>query len=211
MKIVAISDTHLAHKKVKILIPKGDLLIHAGDATMSGSQEEIETFNKWFSGLPHPLKVFVAGNHDRFFETDSVCARSLLDPSIHYLQDSEVTLAGLRIYGSPWQPVFKNWAFNLERGKALKKKWDLIPPGIDILLTHCPPCGIGDSFPGSGPIGCKDLLQAVKRILPRYHIFGHVHHGHGIYKRRGSKTVYVNAAIMDESYHPTNKPIVIEI
>jgi len=211
MKIVAISDTHLAHEKRELTIPAGDLLIHAGDAALIGSEEEIKAFSGWFLSLPHHIKIFIAGNHDRLFETDPERARGLLHPSIHYLQDSEVTIAGIRIYGSPWQPRFNDWAFNLERGKALKEKWDHIPPGIDILVTHCPPYGIGDTYPGSGPIGCADLAKAVRRISPRYHIFGHVHHGHGVYTKRGHRTIYVNAAILDEAYKPTHQAVVIEI
>lgn len=211
MKIVAISDTHLAHEKARLVIPDGDILIHAGDATMGGSAKEIAAFSRWFSALSHPIKIFVAGNHDRLFESDPTRARALLHPSIHYLQDSEVTVAGLQIYGSPWQPAFNNWAFNIERGNALKKKWDLIPAGIDVLVTHCPPHGIGDTFPGSGSIGCEDLARAVRRVGPRYHIFGHIHDGHGTYTGQGHDTTYINAALMDESYCPTNQPIVFEI
>lgn len=211
MQIVAISDTHLAHTKQKIDIPEGDVLIHAGDATRIGSEKEIRVFNKWFSALGHPIKIFVAGNHDRLFETRPKRARALLRPSIHYLEDSEITIDGLRIYGSPWQPAFNNWAFNLKRGKALREKWSRIPSGIDILVTHSPPYGIGDTFPGSGPIGCADLAWTVRKIRPRYHIFGHVHHSHGIYTRTGSRTVYVNAALLDESYCPVHEPIVLEI
>ena len=211
MKIVTISDTHLAHQHFRLPIPPGDILIHAGDALLSGSFRELEIFNEWFASLPHPIKIFVAGNHDCLFETDPERARELLHPSIYYLQDSEVTVAGLRVYGSPWQPEFHDWAFNLKRGKALKEKWDFIPSGIDIPITHCPPHGIGDSFPGSQPVGCRDLLCAVKRVRPTYHIFGHIHAGHGVYTKPGQKTVYVNAAIMDESYHPTRRSIVIDI
>ena len=39
------------------------------------------------------------------------------------------------------QPVFCDWAFNLERGEPLQKKWDLIPEDTDILITHGPPIG----------------------------------------------------------------------
>ncbi len=211
MKVVAISDTHLTHEKWQIPIPDGDMLIHSGDGVLTGDEEEVGRFNRWFSGFPHPVKIFVAGNHEMLFEKDPLRARSLLAPSIHYLQDSEMTIRDLRIYGSPWTPAFRNWAFNLERGKALKRKWDLIPVGIDILVTHGPPQGIGDEFPGSGPIGCVDLAKAVRKIKPKYHIFGHVHHGYGVYKKRGQRTVYVNASICDENYHPIHQPIVIEI
>ena len=64
MRIVCISDTHLVHRDGDFPIPDGDLLIHAGDATYHGTQEEIREFNAWFAALPHANKIFVAGNHD---------------------------------------------------------------------------------------------------------------------------------------------------
>lgn len=39
------------------------------------------------------------------------------------------------------QPWFYGWGFNLPRGQALLEKWNLIPDGIDILITHGPPLG----------------------------------------------------------------------
>lgn len=41
----------------------------------------------------------------------------------------------------PRQPWFYGWGFNLPRGQALLEKWNLIPEGVDILITHGPPLG----------------------------------------------------------------------
>ncbi len=94
-KIVCLSDTHNYNEQ--IFVPDGDILIHAGDATMQGSAPEIVLFNRWFRNLPHAHKIFVAGNHDWLFETSSQFARTLLDSSIHYLQDSSVEIENLKI------------------------------------------------------------------------------------------------------------------
>ena len=40
------------------------------------------------------------------------------------------------MYGSPWQPEFNDWAFNLNRGEECREKWDMIPKDTDILITH---------------------------------------------------------------------------
>merc|ERR1719356_615064 len=61
-----------------------------------------------------------------------------------YLEDSSVCLYGLKIFGSPWQPYFYNWAFQLPRGKDLAEKWQQIPNDTDILVTHGPPFCHGD-------------------------------------------------------------------
>jgi hypothetical protein len=47
--------------------------------------------------------------------------------------------AGYKIYllceGTPWQPEFGGWAFNLPRGQSLLDKWNKIPADTDILVN----------------------------------------------------------------------------
>jgi len=209
-KIVCLSDTHNCHEQISV--PDGDILIHAGDATIQGTIDEVISFNEWFANLPHPHKIFVAGNHDWLFETNNRYARSLLDPSIHYLQDSSVEIEELKIYGSPWQPRFFDWAFNLMRGAELAEKWKLIPVDTDVLITHGPPFGILDAVPRQYFIentGCEELIKRVETIKPKLHIFGHIHCGYGTAEKFDVK--FVNASNCDESYEPTNVPIVIDL
>ena len=197
--IAMISDTHLAHEDGDIDVPEARVLIHAGDCTKMGTAKELIKFNTWFSSLPHKTKILVAGNHDFLFQKDLGHALSLLDPSITYLQDSGVVVAGLTIYGSPWQPWFYNWAFNLYRGDAIREKWDLIPNGIDVLVTHGPPKGVLDKTTSGEYVGCDDLMSAIStRVSPKLHVFGHIHEAHGVVSKYG--TTFVNAAIVDEHY-----------
>ena len=210
MKIVCLSDTHNRHEL--IAVPEGDILIHAGDATGRGTIDEIIAFNDWFANLPHQYKIFVAGNHDRLFETSNRFARTLLDSSIHYLQDSSIEIENLKIYGSPWQPRFFDWAFNLTRGAELAEKWRLIPNEVDILITHGPPFGILDEVPRRFFIenaGCEELRKRVEEIQPKLHIFGHIHCGYGTAEEFGVR--FINASNCDENYEPTNPPLVFEI
>ncbi|HLA95024.1 MAG TPA: metallophosphoesterase family protein, partial [Pyrinomonadaceae bacterium] len=200
----------------QIAVPDGDILIHSGDATKVGNVEQIAAFNKWFSALPHKHKIFVAGNHDWLFEKNKSIARSLLDADIIYLQDSSVEIEGLKIYGSPWQPRFFDWAFNLNRGPEMAEKWKLIPDDIDILITHGPPNGILDEVPRSFGIeysGCEELRKRVARIASlgrlKLHIFGHIHCGYGTHDEFGVK--FVNASNCDEQYNPTQPPIIVDV
>ncbi|MGQ0541098.1 MAG: metallophosphoesterase [Blastocatellia bacterium] len=213
-RIVCLSDTHNCNSQ--IAVPDGDILIHSGDATITGTVEEIKLFNKWFSNLPHKRKIFVAGNHDWLFERNNDFARTLLNGEIIYLQDSPTEIDGLKIYGSPWQPRFYDWAFNLMRGEELSRKWKLIPNDTNILITHGPPNGILDEVPRSWGIdytGCEELRKRIEEIAVfgklKLHLFGHIHCGYGVHDEFGVK--FINASNCDEAYKPVNPPIVIDL
>ena len=213
-KIVCLSDTHNCNEQIDV--PGGDILIHSGDATINGTEREVESFLNWFSSLPHKHKIFVAGNHDWLYETDNKLARILTAKfNIKYLQDSFIEIEELKIYGSPWQPRFFDWAFNLNRGAQLAEKWELIPDDTDVLITHGPPNGILDEVPrkyGTENTGCEELRKKVEQLSVKnlkLHIFGHIHCGYGRTDKFGVK--FINASNCDESYQPTQKPIVIEI
>jgi Icc-related predicted phosphoesterase len=210
MKIVIISDTHLRHRRYAIDVPEADLLIHCGDALCNGTAEELKLFVPWFDGLKAKKKIFVAGNHDWVFEKEPVLARSLLPKEVIYLQDEPVEVEGLKIYGSPWQPEFCDWAFNLKRGWPLRKKWEAIPAGIDILVTHGPPLGILDwSQFGNENVGCADMRQELARVKPKLHCFGHIHGSYGVTEWAG--ILFVNAALCDEQYVASHPPVIVEM
>jgi Icc-related predicted phosphoesterase len=209
-RLVFLSDTHNANRE--IAVPDGDILIHAGDATNRGTIDEIILFNDWFSRQPHRHKIFVAGNHDWLFETNPTLARKIFDRAI-YLQDGFVEIENLKIYGSPWQPRFFDWAFNLNRGRELAEKWNLISHDVDILVTHGPPFGILDETPRGDLAGCEELRKRVEKIAShgnlKLHVFGHIHAAYGATEKFGVK--FINASNCDEDYLPTNPPIVIDL
>lgn len=204
LTIVAISDTHGLHRKLDV--PPGEVLVHAGDIAYSGPWSELESFNDWLGGLPHRHKVVIAGNHDFWFQREPEKARATLTNAI-YLQDEAVELQGLTIYGSPWQPKFGGWAFNLPRGPELAQVWAKIPEGIDILLTHGPPAQILDRTAHGHFAGCEELAKRVAVVKPRFHIFGHIHEGYG--QRRVGTTEFVNASCADLRYRLSNPPVVL--
>jgi len=212
MRITFISDTHTKHRN--LTLPGGDLLIHAGDLMNSGRViEEVADFANWFSNqLQYKHKVFIAGNHDRLFENAPESVASVIKAfgrGITYLEDQSHMIDSVKLYGSPWQPEFYNWAFNLPRGGiTLKETWDEIPKNTDILITHGPPQGHLDM---SGPpynepnLGCELLRARVDKLKPKIHVFGHIHGSYG-YKFNG-QTHFINAAVLDERYQNTNRPI----
>ncbi len=207
VRLVLLSDTHGLHGDVRV--PDGDVLVHAGDMSRSGRPREIEAFARFLAFRPHTHKVVIAGNHDFMFERDPVEAEGLLAPVATYLRDSEVTLLGLRFWGSPWQPWFHDWAFNLPRGAALAEKWALVPSGIDVLVTHGPPHGILDEARYGGPVGCEALRAALPQIAPKLHVFGHIHEAYG--SERFGATLCVNASTCNLAYAPVHPPVVVDI
>ena len=179
IRIVAMADTHLYHEG--LVIPDGDILVHAGDMLQHGSLEELGRAADFLRALPHPTKIIVAGNHDVCFEKRPAEARALLDGFI-YLEDEGATVGGLSFYGSPWQPKFRIWAFGATRGAELASKWAKIPERVDVLVTHGPPHGFGDRIQWRDQerrVGCADLLARVRVVQPPLHLFGHIHQDPG--------------------------------
>ena len=218
MKITFISDTHNKHKQITEHLPGGDLLIHAGDISSRGYKHEIQQFCKWFDSLTnYSAVVFIAGNHDFGFEKRQEETMEIVNSYkwITFLQDSVLHFASenieiANIYGSPWQPEFHNWAFNLPKnGLELEQKWNDIPDNTDILITHGPAFGYLDKIVGQYEnLGCELLTKKIKQIKPKIHVCGHIHSGYG-YVFDGD-THFINASVLDEQYVYTQKPLTVE-
>jgi len=212
MILVLCSDTHGKHRQFSI--PSGDVLIHAGDFMCDHRDpNDIIDFGTWLAKQPHKHKIVIAGNHDGLFQTQSKNSRRLLmdgSAGIHYLENSGVEIDGVKFWGSPVQPEFNNWFFNVPRGPEIKKYWDRIPLDTDVLVTHGPPAGIRDwAKPGHDSLGCWDLLQAVRNVKPKIHVFGHIHGGYGEHESLG--TGFYNASLLNEAYQAVNEPHVVDL
>jgi 3',5'-cyclic AMP phosphodiesterase CpdA len=222
MRITIISDTHTKHGLIPLTdLPGGDLLIHAGDIMNSGyNKNDILDFCTWFHSLEqYDKKIFIAGNHDRMFENHPEGVEELLNIylDIDYLQDEAYDLYDLdtdtstKIYGSPWQPEFYSWAFNLPKNSLqLAAKWEAIPDNTDILITHGPAFGTLDTVAGRpwDNLGCELLAQRIEVIKPKIHVCGHIHSGYGYKFKDG--THFFNAAVLDEQYEYTQKPMTFD-
>ena len=217
-RITTISDTHNKHKSITPFLPGGDILIHAGDLTSMGYKHEIREFCKWFNSIDnYDLKVFIAGNHDYGFQERVDETMEIVNSykTINYLQDDWVgfqkgDLKEIRIWGSPWQPEFHSWAFNLPRnGKELEDKWNTIPIDSDIVVTHGPAYGYVDMvYDRYDNLGCEKLIQRIEQFNPPIHICGHIHTGYGY--RTNGKTHFINASVLDEQYQFTQYPLTFD-
>ncbi len=208
LKICCISDTHMLHNRIQNM-PDADILIHAGDFCSVGEEKEVRKFNTWLGTLKGKYKdiIVIAGNHDKIFESNPEKAEAILT-NCTYLMDDSVEVNGFKIYGSPWQPWFFGWAFNVPR-MLMHKKWEKIPDDTDILITHGPAAGYGGITSRGEEAGCEALLQKIKEIKPILHVAGHIHEGYGMYQNED--TTFVNASTCTLKYKPYNDPVIIEV
>lgn len=197
MRILHISDTHSKHYLLKTL-PKADVIIHSGDVSFAGSEEEVMAFMEWFTALPYKYKIFIAGNHD-----DCLFGANIdgLPENCFYLCNSGISIEGVYFYGVP---MFMEDAMSGEYDKSIQK----IPNKTKVLITHQPPYGVLDSSANIN-YGDRNLLQTVLKIQPKYHLFGHIHDAYGI--KKSDNILFANAAILDEHYEISNKAILLEI
>ena len=210
VRFVAISDTHTQHRQLP-RVPDGDVLLHTGDFTNTGTLEEVQDFATWLATMPHAHKLLVPGNHDLSCDAEwymshwhdwhdecqspAEAARLLSDAGVQILNGTSVTIGGVLVYGSPVQPRMPKqrtqMAFGRARGKELKAEWERLPRGLGVLLTHTPPFGVLDEERGK-QLGCEELLRAAKAVKPAVHCFGHIHAGYGTQSSRS--TLFVNAS-----------------
>lgn len=235
-RFVCFSDTHGLHDAIpKSNRPSADVLLHAGDFTNTGEVEQVASLNEWLKAYPAKVKVVIAGNHDvtfheeyyrqtgalRFRDRDMVTladgsvdckdcqkVRELLKDCI-YLEDSSAEVCGYTIYGSPWQPAFCDWAFNLPQGEPLRERWMQIPESVDVLLTHGPPEGYVDRNSSDKRCGCPELRAAIEQRAVSVNVSGHIHEGYGY--TADQATMYINASTCTHKYRPTNAPIVFDL
>ncbi len=221
-RIVCISDTHTQHAKLNL--PAADILIHSGDWTHRGEQNNTIRFLKWFEKQDYKHKIFIAGNHDFYPDKTYVDFMRLVKihaPSCTYLQDETIVAEGFKIHGSPVTPYFGNWAFN-RRENEIQKHWDMIPDDTQILVTHGPPYGFGDRLGANGSqpferVGCLNLLKTIDTRLfnLNLHVYGHIHEGYGQYVHYGGRhpgtTMMVNASVLNDLYNLVNEPVLLEL
>ena len=184
--ICAVADIHCQED---IRTTEADILVVAGDLTYRGTIADLAKTRAWLKKQPQTHKIIIAGNHDFCFDNKQrIEAETMMGgDGIVYLRDQSITIEGLKIYGTPWQPWFHNWAFNLSRGPEIAAKWADIPPGIDLLITHGPPFGYGDRTSSGERVGCDDLLKAIDLKRPRAVTFGHIHEDYGQWDFKGTK------------------------
>ena len=183
MKILQISDTHNKHRQL-IKFPDADVIIHCGDLTQQGTEEETLDFLNWFIELPYKHKIFITGNHDLCL-WDAEGIEDLPD-DVHFLQDRSCEIEGVKFFGLAYNHSEK-----------------YIPCDTDVLITHEPPVMILDESSGVH-WGNAPLRNRVFEVKPKYHLFGHAHDAFGTEKNDG--IVFSNGALLDDNYNMRYNP-----
>jgi Icc-related predicted phosphoesterase len=216
MRIVAISDIHEQQAGMDKL-PDGDLLISAGDETFKGGMGPFKAFVDWFASQSHKHKILVGGNHSLNLANYNreASVNMVRDAGIIYLEHEATVIDGLKIFGSPYSSRFGiGWAFNIDRGKDSVELYAEVPSDTQVLVCHGPSHMINDAAPrGVGQydnVGSVELTNRIHDLKQlRVFICGHIHNAHNVLEKDG--VIFVNAAICDESYKPTNKPVIIDL
>jgi Icc-related predicted phosphoesterase len=210
MRIVALADLHCQTPD----LPDGDVLTISGDLTWRGTLPEMAQVATWIRAQPHKHKVIIAGNHDFCLEDKHRVQQAELmlgGNGIVYLRDQGITLDGKTFYGSPWQPYFHNWAFNVHRG-SLSYYWDKIPANLDVLLVHGPPFGYGDRLHNGDRVGCEEMVDALYSKVPKHVFYGHIHEDVGQWTMNEGETKLYNCSIgPDWARSKPGQPVVVDI
>jgi Icc-related predicted phosphoesterase len=208
MRIIAVSDLHKNLPEIgpcDLLLIGGDICSAIGDTAAMQQRWLNDSFQKWLSAVPARYKALTAGNHDIAFHKGLVH-----DLSASILIDEELTIEDeekkrWRIWGAPWTRGEGHWAYECPEDDDLASKWNRIPAGVDILLTHAPPFGSGDGQSA----GSVSLRNRILKLNPMLVVCGHIHGGYGEFKL--GDTMVVNAALVDENYQMSKAPVVIDL
>lgn len=220
MKICLTSDVH---GRLPV-VPSCDLLIVAGDLCPDfapgspwGSTKQEgwlqSTFMNWVDSRAGCVTRATFGNHD-------FVSKKYLPDGVKgvFAVDEENVIGGLRIWFTPWSNLFGGWAW-MKPPDELRAHYEMIPEGIDILVSHGPAYGYGDrvddrylvmSREREDPhVGSKELLEAIDRVKPRLMVCGHIHSGYGTYQY--GETTIMNVALVDEDYKPVHAIVELEM
>jgi len=206
MKLVLISDTHVFHRN--LILPQGDIIIHAGDITNRGTKEEVLDFLDWFSSLDYQNRLFIGRNHDAYLDNNAVDFLDILPSNITYLNNNATQINGFKFWGSPVSPDMEAWAFGKPRNE-MEEHWKYMPADIDVLITHTPPYGILDKSSQHYSLGCRFLLRKIAELDISHHIFGHIHASYG--RCKIGKTIFINASNLDSYKGLVNPPILVDL
>lgn len=171
MKILAISDEEcpsLWDYYTPGKLSGYDLIISCGDLNAS-----YLSFLVTMAGRP---LLYVHGNHDTGYDRHPPEGCDCID-------DQFLVYNGVRILGLGGCKRYRNGDYQYSekdmRKRIRRLRYQLWRhKGVDIVVTHAPPKGLGD-LEDAAHQGFETLLELIDRYHPQYLIHGHVHMRYG--------------------------------
>ena len=150
-----------------------DLIISCGDLKAS--------YLSFLVSMAHCPVVYVHGNHDTSYEQNPPEGCDCID-------DKLIRFNGLRIRGLGGCRWYHPGPFQITEKQMRRRIRKLRFPlwrsgGVDIVVTHAPPRGVGDAD-DNAHIGFASLLELVDKYRPEYLLHGHVHMNYNSGNRR---------------------------
>ncbi len=179
-----------------------DLILSCGDLNAN--------YLSFIVTVAHRPLLYVHGNHDTAYS-------SRPPEGCDCIEDKLVVYKGLRILGlggcRKYHPGDHQYTDRQMRKRIRKLRWKLLwHGGVDVVVAHAPPEGIGD---GEDPAhrGFAAFLKLIDKYKPRYLLHGHTHmrYGETIRERVCGDTQVINVCerytleIPDETIAPTRK------
>lgn len=205
VRIAHMSDTfnHLKPSGKKEFMPFGEILVHSGNFTCKGTEEEFQQFDSWLASMKdyYHYRIVCLGHKDvGRFGTDWDTYKSLLPSATHVLCNEEANILGIRFYGCPWHWGYKfNYVIKPSVSSAINTRYNDIPENIDILITHGPAYGRLDRTFDGEHVGSRELMDALRKAKPLVHLHGHLSEGRGIFPHFGHLPLTLNSAMCDKS------------
>jgi hypothetical protein len=125
--------------------------------------------------------------------------REFKTDNVRYLEHEEVMWNGVRIFGTPYSPPFRDWAFPTVRGVWVGVR------ALYVIVSHEPPYAVLVEVWNSSHAGCEQLLTVIEQVKPALCVCGHVHEARGV--KRVGQTICVNASFVDRRYRVYDEPL----
>lgn len=188
MKILVLSDEAcpaLWDYYVPGRLAEYDLIISCGDLKAS--------YLSFIVTMARVPVLYVHGNHDVDYARNP-------PEGCDCIEDQLIVYNGLRILGlggcRQYRPAPHQYTDKEMRKRIRKLRWKLWRhKGVDIVVTHAPPAGVGDDT-DIAHRGFDCFLPFLEKYKPKYLLHGHVHINYGtenIRVRQFGDTKVINA------------------
>lgn len=188
MKILCLADEELMEfwdYYVPGRLKEYDLILSSGDLKAA--------YLSFVVTMARAPLMYIHGNHDTGYAVTEPEGCDSIDGKI-------VEYRGLRILGLGgclwYRPGDHQYTEKEMRRRIRKLRWEIAKyGGVDIVLTHAPPKGVGDSEDRAHQ-GFESFLKLIDTYNPRWLLHGHIHMSYGMKLQRereyhGTKVINV--------------------